>query len=101
MLKTGNSAVSISDVSYTGITGTSSGDLAITLLCGNKSSCNNIVLDGVHIKSSDPRKKAYAHCLNVKGRASNVEPSVDDCMHSGSTICLNSIRNKESAEEIK
>lgn len=82
MLKTGNDAVSISDVSYTRISGTSSGDLVISLLCGNSSSCNNIVLDDVHIKTSDPTKKAYVHCLNVKGRASNVQPSVDDCMHS-------------------
>ncbi|KAL6334779.1 hypothetical protein AAG906_021543 [Vitis piasezkii] len=78
----GTSALAISDVLYTRITGTSSGDEVISLNCGTRNSCNNIVLDDIHLKSSDPTKTAYAHCLNVNGRASNVEPSPDQCMHS-------------------
>ncbi|KAL6334798.1 hypothetical protein AAG906_021766 [Vitis piasezkii] len=78
----GTSALAISDVLYTRITGTSSGDEVISLNCGTRNSCNNIVLDDIHLKSSDPTKTAYAHCLNVNGRASNVEPSADQCMHS-------------------
>ncbi|RVW22801.1 putative polygalacturonase [Vitis vinifera] len=80
--KNHTSALAISDVLYTRITGTSSGDEVISLNCGTRNSCNNIVLDDIHLKSSDPTKTAYAHCLNVNGRASNVEPSADQCMHS-------------------
>ena len=85
----------ISDVLYTRIIGTSSGDEVISLNCGTRSSCNNIVLDDVHLKSSDPMKTSYAHCLNVNGRASNVEPSADQCMHSWATIDLELHRRKE------
>ncbi|XP_034680014.1 probable polygalacturonase At3g15720 [Vitis riparia] len=80
--QSGTSALAISDVLYTRITGTSSGDEVISLNCGTRNSCNNIVLDDIHLKSSDPTKTAYAHCLNVNGKASNVEPSADQCMHS-------------------
>ncbi|KAL6335121.1 hypothetical protein AAG906_027181 [Vitis piasezkii] len=79
---TGTSAVAISDVSYTGIIGTSSGDEVMSLNCGTDSSCNNIVLDDVHLKTSDPTKTAFVHCVNFNGRASNVEPSLDQCLHS-------------------
>ncbi|XP_034695595.1 probable polygalacturonase At3g15720 [Vitis riparia] len=69
---TGTSAVAISDVSYTNMGGTSSGDdPAISLRCGDKNSCNNIVLDNVHIKNSDSTKPASADCLNVKGISSH------------------------------
>ena len=83
MLKTGTSAVAISDVSYTNMGGTSSGDdPAISLRCGDKNSCNNIVLDNVHIKNSDSTKPASADCLNVKGISSHVKPSLLNCMGS-------------------
>ena len=95
ILKSGTSALAISDVLYTRITGTSSGDEVISLNCGTRNSCNNIVLDDIHLKSSDPTKTAYAHCLNVNGRASNVEPSADQCMHSWATIDLELHRRKE------
>ncbi|WJZ94800.1 hypothetical protein VitviT2T_013628 [Vitis vinifera] len=80
---TGTSAVAISDVSYTNMGGTSSGDdPAISLRCGDKNSCNNIVLDNVHIKNSDSTKPASADCLNVKGISSHVKPSLLNCMGS-------------------
>ncbi|KAL6334578.1 hypothetical protein AAG906_019079 [Vitis piasezkii] len=79
---TGTSAVAISDLSYTGIIGTSSGDEVMSLNCGTESSCNNIVLDDVHLKTSDPTKTAFVHCVNFNGRASNIEPSLDQCLHS-------------------
>ena len=82
MLKTGTSAVAISDVSYTGIIGTASGDEVMSLNCGTESSCNNIVLDDVHLKTSDPTKTAFVRCVNFNGRASNVEPSLDQCLNS-------------------
>ncbi|KAL6334811.1 hypothetical protein AAG906_021779 [Vitis piasezkii] len=79
---TGTSAVAISDVSYTGIIGTASGDEVMSLNCGTESSCNNIVLDDVHLKTSDPTKTAFVRCVNFNGRASNVEPSLDQCLNS-------------------
>ncbi|RVW22797.1 Transposon Tf2-8 polyprotein [Vitis vinifera] len=79
---TGTGAMAISDVSYTGIIETSSGDEVMSLNCGTESSCNNIVLDDVHLKTSDPTKTAFVHCVNFNGRASNVEPSLDQCLHS-------------------
>ncbi|KAL6334463.1 hypothetical protein AAG906_015656 [Vitis piasezkii] len=79
---TGTSAVAISDLSYTGIIGTSSGDEVMSLNCGTESSCNNIVLDDVHLKTSDPTKTAFVRCVNFNGRASNVEPSLDQCLNS-------------------
>ena len=95
MLKTGTSAVAISDVSYTGIIGTASGDEVMSLNCGTESSCNNIVLDDVHLKTSDPTKTAFVHCVNFNGRASNVEPSLDQCLNSWATIDLELHRRKE------
>ena len=67
MLKTGTSALAVSDVSYTRIIGTSSGDEVMSLNCGTESSWNNIVLDDVHLKTSDPTKTTFVHCVNFNG----------------------------------
>ncbi|KAH6756644.1 hypothetical protein C2S53_001765, partial [Perilla frutescens var. hirtella] len=76
------SAVKVSDVRYSGLTGTSSESKhpAISFRCSETVPCNNIVVDGVDIKSSDQTKSPYSVCLNAHGIARNATSPPLDCL---------------------
>ncbi|KAK6125180.1 hypothetical protein DH2020_041081 [Rehmannia glutinosa] len=70
------SAVSISDVSFTGISGTSIASNVINLSCSQTVGCTNIKLDRVYITSSTPGNKVFANCFNAHGKATRTKPAV-------------------------
>ncbi|CAL5340304.1 unnamed protein product [Camellia sinensis] len=72
------SAVELSDISYSGIMGTSTADEVINLSCSQSGSggCTDISLDCVYIASTIPGKKTYANCLNAHGRSTHTKPAV-------------------------
>ncbi|KAL8472413.1 hypothetical protein ACS0TY_029571 [Phlomoides rotata] len=71
------SAVAISDVSFTAISGTSIAENVINLSCSQTIGCSNIKLDRVYIKSSTPGKKVSAKCFNAHGKATHTKPAVN------------------------
>ncbi|CAL5327681.1 unnamed protein product [Camellia sinensis] len=71
------SAVELSDISYSGIMGTSTADEAINLSCSQSGGgCTDISLDRVYIASTIPGKKTYANCFNAHGRSTHTKPTV-------------------------
>nr|XP_043624164.1 probable polygalacturonase At3g15720 [Erigeron canadensis] len=70
-------ATKLSDITFRGISGTSSMDNVINLSCSKTVACTNIVLDSVYIKSAIPGRKVYGTCINAHGRASHVKPSLN------------------------
>ncbi|PWA88004.1 pectin lyase-like superfamily protein [Artemisia annua] len=72
--RTSTSAVKLSDITFRGITGTSSMDNVINLSCSKTVPCTNIVVDSVYIKSAIPGRTVYGSCINAHGRASHVKP---------------------------
>ncbi|KAL2516584.1 putative polygalacturonase [Forsythia ovata] len=70
------STVAISDVTYSGITGTSVAENVINLSCSQSVGCSNIKLDRVYITSSTPGKKVYANCVNAHGKSTHTKPAV-------------------------
>ncbi|CAL5398108.1 unnamed protein product [Camellia sinensis] len=71
-------AVELSDISYSGIMGTSTADEVINLSCSQSGSggCTDISLDCVYIASTIPGKKTYANCFNAHGRPTHTKPTV-------------------------
>lgn len=69
MQKTG---VKISDVRYSGASGTSKSTIAINLNCSQAVPCTNIVLDAIELASSTPGKQVNSSCNNAYGRAMGV-----------------------------
>ncbi|KAL0354784.1 UNVERIFIED_CONTAM: putative polygalacturonase [Sesamum radiatum] len=75
------SAVKVSEVTYTGLVGTSSGENAtVSFRCSNAVPCTNITLNGVDITSTDPRNSTTAICLNAYGTANDTTSPVVDCL---------------------
>ncbi|KAK6124921.1 hypothetical protein DH2020_041332 [Rehmannia glutinosa] len=70
------SAVAISDVSFTGISGTSIASNVINLSCSQTVGCTNIKLDRIYITSSTPGNKVFANCFNAHGKATRTKPAV-------------------------
>ncbi|KAL7191418.1 hypothetical protein ACSBR2_023485 [Camellia fascicularis] len=71
------SAVELSDISYSGIMGTSTADEVINLSCNQSGGgCTDISLDRVYIASTIPGKKTYANCFNAHGRSTHTKPTV-------------------------
>ncbi|KAJ6330021.1 hypothetical protein OIU76_008783 [Salix suchowensis] len=68
-------AVAVSDVSFTGVRGTSSDEQAITLDCA-AIGCNNIRMVRVAISSSVAGKRSTAFCRNAHGTSVSTEPAV-------------------------
>lgn len=66
MKKTG---VKISDVNYSGVSGTSNSTIAINLNCSQAVPCTNIVLDTIELASSTRGKQVNSSCNNAYGRA--------------------------------
>ncbi|KAL2493456.1 putative polygalacturonase [Abeliophyllum distichum] len=69
--------VAISDVTYSGISGTSVAENVINLSCSQSVGCSNIKLDRVYITSSTPGKKVYANCVNAHGKSTHTKPAVN------------------------
>lgn len=70
------SAVKLSDISYSGISGTSKSEQVINLSCSQSVGCSNIGIDRVYIKSSTPGKRVYANCINAHGKYTHTKPAV-------------------------
>lgn len=70
-----DSAVEISDVTYSNIRGTSVGEYAIELKCELNIGCNNIVLDHINITRADGGKAGVV-CVGGHGNSSSCNPAV-------------------------
>ncbi|KAK4479724.1 hypothetical protein RD792_015256 [Penstemon davidsonii] len=71
-----SSAVAISDVLFSTISGTSIAENVINLSCSQSVGCTNIRLDRVYITSTVPGKKVYANCFNAHGKATRTKPAI-------------------------
>eukprot|EP00257_Ricinus_communis_P027051 XP_025014465.1 probable polygalacturonase At1g80170 [Ricinus communis] len=70
-------AVSISDVTYSDVRGTSAQKEAIRLDC-SEIGCTNVVMTGIYITPSGTSvHQTDAYCQNVKGTFNNVTPDVN------------------------
>nr|CAB3470632.1 unnamed protein product [Digitaria exilis] len=65
----GASKVTIKDVTFKNITGTSSTPEAVSLLCSDKLPCSGVTLDGVKVEFKGTNNKTMAVCNNAKGTA--------------------------------
>ncbi|WCJ40568.1 Pectin lyase-like superfamily protein [Euphorbia peplus] len=75
-------AVKISDVSFTGIHGTSFTRTAINIACSESVGCTNIVLNDINITSSAPKhEQVTSYCLNAHGSFSSSTPPVPCLLH--------------------
>ncbi|XP_045799593.1 probable polygalacturonase At3g15720 [Trifolium pratense] len=72
-------AVKISNVTFSNIYGTCSGDNAIFLDCA-KIGCDNITLQDINITSVDPKKPSSSICNNVHGTAKNITSPPFHCL---------------------
>lgn len=70
-------AIKLSDITFSGISGTSMMDNVINLSCSQSVPCTNIVMDSVYITSLVPGRKAFGKCVNAHGKASHVKPSLN------------------------
>ncbi|CAL5336914.1 unnamed protein product [Camellia sinensis] len=70
------SAVQISDVTYTNINGSSVSDQAITLNCSVSKPCANIVMGQINLFSSVPGGKINSFCQNAHGTSISTIPNV-------------------------
>ncbi|KAJ0030345.1 hypothetical protein Pint_12381 [Pistacia integerrima] len=69
-----SSAVKVSDVTYSGVQGTSAEEQAITLNCSDEIGCFNIKMKKIKISSSVPGKKTHAYCNNAHGTSTLTTP---------------------------
>ncbi|XP_048236331.1 probable polygalacturonase At3g15720 [Ricinus communis] len=75
--KNETTAVSISDVTYSDVRGTSAQKEAIRLDC-SEIGCTNVVMTGIYITPSGTSvHQTDAYCQNVKGTFNNVTPDVN------------------------
>ncbi|CAN1819640.1 Probable polygalacturonase At3g15720 [Linum perenne] len=74
-----STTVSISDVSYTRVHGTSSVPIAINFECSQVNGCHDIQLAHINITSSHPPARTSSKCYNVHGKVMDSIPRVD-CM---------------------
>ncbi|KAG0499088.1 hypothetical protein HPP92_003779 [Vanilla planifolia] len=73
--KTGN--VAISDVSYKGLHGSSTSDVAIKLACSSSVPCHGITMDEVSFFSTNANHPLLSYCINAVGSSTgNVRPDV-------------------------
>lgn len=75
-----SSALKVSDVTFSNIQGTCSGDNAVVLDC-DKIGCDNITLNNINITSIDPKKPTPAVCNNVKGIGNNIISPKVPCLN--------------------
>ncbi|CAL5048655.1 unnamed protein product [Urochloa decumbens] len=62
----GASKVTVKDVSFKNITGTSSTPEAVSLLCSDKIPCSGVTMDSVNVEYSGKNNKTMAVCKNAK-----------------------------------
>lgn len=79
-----DSAVEISDVTYSNIRGTSAGEYAIELKCELNIGCTNIVLDHINITRADGGEAGVV-CVGGHGNSSSCNPVVP-CLKNVSAI---------------
>ena len=65
----GASKVTVKDVSFKNVTGTSSSPEAVSLLCSDKIPCTGVTMDNVNVEYSGTNNKTMAVCKNAKGTA--------------------------------
>ncbi|XP_052158307.1 exopolygalacturonase-like [Oryza glaberrima] len=65
----GNSKVTIKDITFKNITGTSSTPEAVSLLCSDKLPCTGVTLNDIKVEYSGTNNKTMAVCKNAKGTA--------------------------------
>ncbi|KAI3899008.1 hypothetical protein MKW92_015519 [Papaver armeniacum] len=68
------SAVAISDVTFSGIRGTSTNDIVINLNCSAVVPCTSIVMNNINIQST--KSVASSNCVNARGTATETSPNV-------------------------
>lgn len=71
MLYVQASAVEVSDVSYIGVTGSSSREVAVALNCSQTVACSGIVMDSVNLRPANEGEQVRSHCINANGSARN------------------------------
>ncbi|KAL0354785.1 UNVERIFIED_CONTAM: putative polygalacturonase [Sesamum radiatum] len=75
------SGVQVSDVTYSGLRGTSvSKNATVSFRCSDTVPCTNIVLDDVDIRSIDPNISSTAVCINAHGTARGTASPIVDCL---------------------
>ncbi|KAF0904958.1 hypothetical protein E2562_039202 [Oryza meyeriana var. granulata] len=65
----GNSKVTIKDVTFKNITGTSSTPEAVSLLCSEKLPCSGVTMNDIKVEYKGTNNKTMAVCNNAKGTA--------------------------------
>ncbi|XP_044960270.1 exopolygalacturonase-like [Hordeum vulgare subsp. vulgare] len=68
-----SSRVTVKDVTFKNITGTSSTPEAVSLLCSDKKPCEGVTMSDVKIEYSGKNNKTMAVCTNVKVTATGVD----------------------------
>ncbi|KAL5698011.1 hypothetical protein ACHQM5_029100 [Ranunculus cassubicifolius] len=78
-----DSGVQISNVTYKNAIGTSSTNVAITLICSKSVACSEILLDSIQLTTSQLHKHQHQHdqvtskCYNAQGRTKGIiQPSI-------------------------
>jgi galacturan 1,4-alpha-galacturonidase len=67
--KNGASKVTIKDVTFKNITGTSATPEAVSLLCSDKLPCTGVTMDDIKVEYKGTDNKTMAVCQNAKGSA--------------------------------
>ncbi|XP_043700471.1 probable polygalacturonase At3g15720 [Telopea speciosissima] len=70
------SAVKVSNVTFSGVQGTSITDEAVQLSCSKTVGCSDIVLNQINITSEIEGKKTNSSCSNAQGKCINCYPPV-------------------------
>jgi hypothetical protein len=71
------SAVSVSEIIFTNITGSSATTTGVDIECSDSVPCRNVVLQNINLRSdSGPKIPAYSTCRNVYGFTSHLNNSM-------------------------
>ena len=62
-----DSAVKVSNVKFVNVMGTSKRETAVKIECSKTVPCEDIVLDTIHLRSSQEKKKATSYSSNARG----------------------------------
>ncbi|KAI9160256.1 hypothetical protein LWI28_006643 [Acer negundo] len=73
-------AVEVSDISFTGVRGTSSTEEAIQFSCSESVGCTNIIVNDIQITSSVPGEITRSSCLDAHGLVSGPSFPPLDCL---------------------
>ncbi|XVF60475.1 hypothetical protein PTKIN_Ptkin08bG0050100 [Pterospermum kingtungense] len=71
------SAVEVSNIGYSEISGTTHKEIAVKLACSEWSPCKNITMKDINLRNEDEGKQTSSYCLNAEGyRNGRVYPNV-------------------------